>query len=93
MKGYHEFGNEKCLAVRALLSRVDLVGKLIIVVELVQKTPIRIARDVMVKGRSVVGELMNASAEVALVMALAELVKETPIVLVTRPSKYNEKSR
>ena len=51
VKGYHKFGNEKCLAVRVLLSRVDLVDKLIVVVELVQKTPIRIAHDVMVKGR------------------------------------------
>lgn len=92
MKGYHEFGNETCLAVRVLLSRVDLVGKLIIVVELVQKTLIRIAHDVMVKGRSVADELMSEFAGVAHVMALAELVKETPIVLATRPSKYDERS-
>ena len=35
---------------------------------------------------------MNESAGIALVMTLAELVEEAPIVLATRPSMHDERS-
>lgn len=92
MKEYRKVGYE-CLAVRTLFLRRDLVGDWIFVVELVRKSLVRIAHDVMVEECLVVGGLVNAAVGVvALVMALAELVKEAPIVLATRPSKHDERS-
>ena len=71
---------------------MDLVGGWIFVVELVRKSPVRIAHHVMVEECLVVGGLVNAAVGVVLVMAPAELVWGGPIVLATRPSKHDERS-
>jgi len=92
VKEWHKVGCEKCLAVKALLLRMDLVGGWVFVVELVRKSPVWIAHDVMVEECLVVGGFVNAAVGIALVMALAELVKQAPIVLATRPSKHDERS-